>query len=120
MNISKEVEQVLNVLAEKFGATGEHLWNVLVKQQYVDFFVWAIPAILLTISTIIFAIYLCKKKAWSVGGFIYENDFEDLFGVIFAFLGLLCFIAIIISFITFGGLINPEYYALKEIMRMIP
>jgi hypothetical protein len=120
MDVSKEIQEVLNVLAEKFGATGEHLWRILVKQQYVDFFVWAIPCILLAIFTILYARYLGKSGAWKSGGFIYDNDYEPLFTTIFVFAGLFCFIALIISFMTFGGLINPEYYALKEIMSMIP
>ena len=35
-NLPQNVEQTLQILAERFGTTVEHLWSVAVRQTYVD------------------------------------------------------------------------------------
>lgn len=33
MDVSKEVSEVIGVLSDKFGATVQHLWEIMVRQQ---------------------------------------------------------------------------------------
>ena len=36
MDASKELQEVLKVLADQFGMTVNHIWEILVKQQMID------------------------------------------------------------------------------------
>lgn len=132
--MSKEVEQVLNVLAERFGTTVEMLWAVLIKQQFIEAMINVVYMTFLLILTIV-VIYAwvrivksyfgLKKKAnsprhYDFGDYLY--DVHPLFVVLFA----LCNAFVIAFFIflpyyittTIGLLLNPEYYALQEILKM--
>ena len=44
---AQNVDQILEVLATRFGSTGEHLWSVLVRQAYVECFSMIIVILLL-------------------------------------------------------------------------
>jgi len=116
----KEVEAVLNVLAERFGTTVELLWAILIKQQFVEAIMGAI-ACLVSLSVIIvlaFALVAYYKKG-KFHEFVYDNDLEPPVVII----GLIAFITTLTIFLcnigpTIGKFINPEYYALRVILQL--
>ncbi|MEK4267913.1 hypothetical protein [Bacillus sp. FSL W8-0940] len=112
--------EYIDKLAAKLGVAAEHVYGVLVKQAFANGVTNVIFGALVILATIILSIYTAKfvKKH-------HRNHGMD--GV-----DLLILIAFCLTFIvlpTFGGitsvangimaLINPEYYAIKEILDTI-
>lgn len=116
--MNTKIEEMLVDLAEKLGTTVEHLWEVLLKQSVIsgvtDFFVWVI----FFLTCCVFSFLLLRN--WKQ--VIENNDgYED---------PLWRFIPAVIAFVllftgVFGfdnvltKIINPEYWALKEVMKFI-
>jgi hypothetical protein len=110
-----EVLKRLDALAQKFGATGEHLWTILVRQAYVEaaedlcaaFTLFGAVAILLWLTR------KCLKKSeddrW--------NDVEWNFAAaLCAIAAMICFLVGIANlYETLTPLLNPEFFALHEI-----
>jgi bacteriorhodopsin len=83
----------------------------MLRQQYVEF---TIALICLVVATALL-ITCCKKAAKAE-----DTDTEEtwcVFSTIFAFCTLAAFIA---TMMTIGGAINPAYYAINDIMSMLP
>lgn len=111
--MKQETLQLIKALGEKLGVTGEFLFETLVYQQYVS----AIHGFVLFALFVVLAIIMAKK-AKRLGDMIKPDfDGEGLFAVIFIF--ITCFGLIIFTIKACGGImqvINPEYYAFREIL----
>lgn len=116
--------KLLEQLAQKLGTTTEYLWNILIKQAYIDATITLIQIIIVVIYCIVLwklHIWLCKipKNEHLTR---YEKH-EELAGIPM-FLGLsVAVILLIVSIISlqyvFIGYLHPEYWALKEILNNI-
>lgn len=107
-----KTEVLLTKLAEKFGTTAEHLWGILIRQAPIS-----------SVCDIITTILCLAYVLWSIWYFRTHARIEDkprlsafwflVLGFIPAcmFLYGLCSMPLIIS-----GFINPEYWALKQII----
>ena len=51
--VPETINAVLDVLAERFGSTGEHLWEVMVQQAQLEGFIAVLGAFLLFILSIL-------------------------------------------------------------------
>ena len=113
----KTVADVLAVLSEKFGTTADHLWAVLVRQQYV----YGVTAALLA--------SLCAVAAFWLGRYAYRHinaptekyAYTDQSGY---FIGLV--IAVLFAGLGIGWtydaitmFLNPEYGALKDVLNAL-
>lgn len=114
----------INELAKQLGVAAEHVYGVLIRQQYteaigslVQDFVW----IVVWIMMIIFIV-----KGWKRANYwLSKGDDGWQYGMIIA--TVFCSIAsiFILVFVTADlkeaimKLLNPEYYALKDIMDFI-
>ena len=118
--IPNVIERLLNVLADKFGTTGEHLWGVLVKQQLVEAkaelvigFLWL--GLVLTCIGIMVVAY--KKMCDD------DDDDGEVVSVILFIGGFLIFIFLIFAGISFYesymGFANPEFQALDEVLDVL-
>lgn len=101
-------------LANALKVPAEHVYTVLVKQAVVVSITWIITFIILIIISI-----LCIKTISKYG--IQNNDYEiDQRGMAGMIIGIFTGIGVIICFtnidIMVGGLLNPEYYAIQEIL----
>ncbi len=117
--MSEQIQEVLDVLAARFGATGEHLWEVLVRQQVVEGWAAIIAPTCLFWVGAIFALY----TLWH-----YRGEDEDAErhpdscpGGWSAMAALVCFAFAVFGIFVIGitgvlQLINPEFYALKELL----
>ncbi|MBV5347541.1 hypothetical protein JZU46_04920 [bacterium] len=115
-NTTKLLEQ----LAQKLGTTAEYLWSVLVKQAFVSAITDLIYVVIILFAGYgLFRLHKLFSKVEENGDCIYE-DYEDvtikpmiIVTSIWAFLFILCFFSIgnIIN-----GFINPEYWALNEVL----
>ncbi len=104
--VARTVSQTLDVLAVKFGATGAHLWSVLIRQVYVNAIENVIQAIILVLVTR----WMCKKIKS-------DDDIGWIIGAVavgtFALIG--CGIAIH----SLAVMANPEYGALSAVLDAI-
>lgn len=119
---SKLIEQ----LAVKLGTTAEYLWTILLKQAKIS----AINDIIflsvsLLFGFILFRIHRYLLKERKVGGYeeSYYHKYEEaaiLPMVIFTVAFTITFIISLSSISNIiNGLLNPEYWALKEILDTI-
>lgn len=117
---TKEVIEVvttaLQPLAEKLGTTAQYIWGLQVKQAYVDGFValayFLFGAMMIVGSIRIFyKLFDNSKKAIEDEGFLFVGSIVSLFiGFIFC---ASWFSTILNCFI------NPEYYALKQLIKLV-
>lgn len=116
--------ELLNRLADKFGTTVEHLWGVLVKQAVIS----AVSEILMALTMAVLWLWMfrlirrkttepqptdeCRypRAEWREEGAV--------FAWIVAAIGLLIVVVQTYCAATIGitALLNPEYWALKQLM----
>lgn len=106
--------QALNALADKLGTTAEHLWGVLIRQAPISGCVELISLIICLVPTAVVGRVLYKRAQ--------NNDFyQDVyfFSFVSVFLVLLVFDSALISRIDIiiAAFINPEYWALMQILN---
>lgn len=112
--MKEELLARLDVLAEKLGVAAGHLWEVLVRQAilhgYVD-----LGSGLLVLSIAIPAMVWCWRKAAES-----PDDVGFFRGLTAVVGGAACAVAFYDG-IRYGllELLNPEYYALKEILQAL-
>lgn len=119
------VKDAIAPLAEKVGQGAAHLYMVYVKQQFVMGVRELTEGILYLIPAIILTVILVKLVKWGLkekGGSLF-SDIDLLPGVFFGG----CMIIMLLSFIYLAAgehilnsiplFINPEYYALQEIIN---
>jgi hypothetical protein len=120
--IPEVLSKVIDTLAQKFGSTGEALWAILVKQQFVYAFQYFITAVVFGGAILIWWYYvydkMCKKFV--------EVDPEDkdaVVGTITGFGMAFTLIFLIVSFYSLywgvAYLVNPQYFAIQDLMAMV-
>jgi len=115
----EQIAPVLEKMAEKLGVTCEYLWSVLLKQAPLSGITDIIQYMVLGIVTWIFVKFCIK-----VHHKIQESDWDEIAYLLLAFIGI--FIAIYWTIIffhfpeTIWAFFNPEYWALKQILKSIP
>ena len=119
---TKEVIEViitaLQPLADKLGTTAQYVWEMQVKQAYVDGFV-ALSGLLLGIGLLIVAFRVFKS--------LYHCRLEDEYDK-FEAEKLICilvfsFVGMIFLFLNFSTtiecFINPHYHALSSLIKLV-
>ncbi len=113
--IYNDVSSAIAVLSQKLGVAAEHVYGVLVRQQVAEG-IFSLVAIALCII----GIFIASKFA-KYGLSIYEKHEDTAFLiVIIAGAGIIIMLSASI-FNTSGVLkiVNPEYYAIQEITKMV-
>ena len=113
-----ELTTLLEKLALQLGTTVEYLWEVLIKQAHVFAIQYIVCWIILIIGSVLFYIFLKK----TVEG--YESDGWDetitWHIVPTVLLGVVVFVLLVKNLVQTGifitAIINPEYWALQEIL----
>jgi len=111
----KELTPLLEKLADKLGTTVEHLWSVLLQQAQIDAQIWQMWMV----------VWMCVFGGLAVISiflaFIGSREKWELWGVWFIVTGLSFVIGIPVFIGCYSAIItrtqNPEYWALKEILR---
>lgn len=111
--MNDEILKRIDALATKLGVTADHIWAVLVKQAGVEFKEWIVWASL----WFILSICLAYSARW-----IYKK-FEKTEPELFMFAAAPGAIALVLGLGCLGNtmtlVLNPEYWALTQITKMI-
>ena len=119
--MNETTEKLVRELAEKLGTTTEHLWGVLIRQAYIQGVTDIVIAITLVAATTYIGRYVGKKTKWG-GDIKHYPEWCDE-GAIIAWLtvfsmGLFAaFIVLQALSASVPALLNPEYWALKQLIR---
>ena len=106
--MEKELESVLRVLAENFGTTVAHLWEVMVRQALLQ----GILASVVSAAAIVF-VFIMKNK-------IYESSDDDEALMMIQGIGyVLIFFLILVLGHSVIQVLNPEFHALQTILRSL-
>lgn len=114
--------KLLEKLAEKLGTTVEHLWSVLVKQALIDAITGCASTVFILVLGFI-ALNGARKLKVDEYGDIQLNDKDTSIPKVVVIIA--CFVLIITGLFcaTFDvgaittALLNPEYYAFKQIVK---
>lgn len=110
-DIPQIVDQTLTVLGQRFGATGEFLWHVLIRQAYVEFCVSVVAFVLL--GTAMLSIRQAFVEGWRDA----DRFFAPVVGCLLLIMWAVSGIFVIVSL---PGVLNPEYFALQQILKALP
>jgi len=119
--MNEQTVQLIEKLATKLGTTSEYLWGVLIRQAPVSATINLVYFVFIVLAGV--GLYKLHKrfcKEDNHGNTIYDDG--DNMAVIFpmVFGVLLWVILALVSFFSLGdvfnGFINPEYWALKEVL----
>lgn len=126
--MNKETVDLLKGLADKLGTTAEHLWAVLIRQAYVSFatdlVLYALLIVWLSLCYRLVRQWLEKASECKKGQ---KHSFEDngqfkyeLGAVLIVSLSfLLCLIAAFVIPDTITKIVNPEFWALQQILETV-
>lgn len=122
--MDKQTTELLQQLAAKMGTTVEYLWSIMVKQAYITVVTDIICYIL--VGAFVFAVYKYVPKIWAKGdetkrskGNTYDEPELKYYITCIALVAassILSLISLISIPATVGILLNPEYWALKQIL----
>lgn len=114
--IYEKATEYIESLASSLGVAAEHVYGILVKQQYVTGIADAIFAVIFAI-----VVTICYKvgKWLATSEMAYRKDWEWL-TFIPVLIGVFAIVFMCVSlYSAIGHLVNPEYYAIKEIMDVL-
>jgi TRAP-type C4-dicarboxylate transport system permease small subunit len=118
--VFEKVTQYIDALAAKLGVAAEHVYGVLVRQQVADgvvgLSIFAFLLVLLVISIYLAIKFISKSEN--------GEDVEGFIAGAFGFAAIIIGAIVLIQVIFFvpsdiKQLINPEYYAIREILDAI-
>lgn len=121
--MSENMEQLLIELAQKLGTTVEHLWGVLVRQAYVE----ALGDGIIVIALTLFGLWLWRWAA-RFNERSKDDEFTEDEKENYELASFLSGVVALVSwtFLIFGRLpdlftklLNPEFWALQEIIKYI-
>lgn len=121
--MNDEAIKLLESIASKLGTTTEYLWNVLLSEAKYDAIVSIIQLTIMTVFiyfTIKLHIKFCKEID-DKNSIYYDNEYTVGLPMIFAAIISAIFIFIILMGLPelISSIFNPEYWALKRILRNI-
>ena len=112
--VARHVGGVLDALAERFGATGAHLWELMIRAKIIEGWLNLLGAVACAV-----VIYGCRRFYLRHTTKHAEDPYYD--ATVFAFpLGIVSAIAAIVGTVAFFCglflLLNPEYAAIRSLV----
>lgn len=117
--MNEQTEQLIRELADKLGTTTEHLWGVLVKQAPLS----ATVEIMYALAACALLATCVKMVSWAGKRIIEGEDEErDVMAMVWGItIGIFSIIlvatAVANAATTLSGFLNPEYWALKQLLN---
>lgn len=114
--MNENTEKLIRELADKLGTTAEHLWEILIRQAPISALTDTI-VFGLSIAILPFACWLLLKFMEKL-----DEEFHYFIAVILTGTASVACLIVIIGYImtlsvTIAGFANPEYWALKQIIK---
>lgn len=104
----------LEQLAEKFGTTVEHLWEVMINQSQIFVAYY-------TIFFIVVGVLLLAMIIYAIWAFRTDNYYEDGYAVVLivGWIIVVCLVTAcaILSYEVVTAIKNPEFWALEQILK---
>lgn len=116
--ITKYIDQ----LAQSLNVASEHVYEALLKQAMVSGIVSALVAalalgIIIVLSVIVFTLW---KRALNEDHRMYDTEEASFHTVIIAvFVGVATFVFVGCAYDALTALLNPEYWAIKEVLNAV-
>ena len=112
-----KIDSYIQIAAEKGNQTVEHFWPIIVRQQSIEAWV-----LIMGISLMILVCFVLLKRG--IRDFINKetNDvsMSGVLGIFSGFCLVCCISALVFNFSDIvAKLLNPEYTALQEVIKMI-
>ena len=124
--MNENVNMIIDKLAEKLQVPAEVLWGALLKQAPIDGVISIIISLLVVILLPISGYFLYKvihKIAILEGESKYDEQPKYIgLSIVLSIIAIIFFFGSMVAALelsdNLAGIINPEYWALKEIMRI--
>lgn len=123
---AKTVNDILDVLAARFGTTTAHLWGVLVRQVYVDA---GMAVVLLALSAIAAAVMISSARAaikrqrasFTERGWRWDesNAFDVWQAIVAILLVIVTTVLLLVAIYQVAQTLNPEYGALQSVLHAL-
>ncbi len=104
--IVEKVSSVLAKIAEQVGVGVDHFWPMLVRQQLIEAWTPIVALVLLVVPAAVFIRRAVRET---------HGDYTFIFAMATGVLTLIAAGAVL--FESIPRFLNPEYYALKEILQ---
>ena len=123
---AENINQILDALAQRFGATGAALWQAIVTAQRVEIVVWCAAAVTFFVLAALMyragLAHLATRAAtvWKryEGGADGARDESSVFRLWMA--GAVGFLVVVLMlFFPYQELLNPQYAALVDILNRL-
>jgi hypothetical protein len=131
-DMNEATAKLISDLANKLGTTADHLWSVLIKQAPIAA-TWGIMQLFID-GAMMIILWIVARKMFMRAHFLenddsqYANDTENkviglwIGGAIVAFIAVVFTIGFVCGDlgelqVTISGFLNPEYWALKQVMK---
>jgi len=126
-NVNFAVEQVSEKLEKLITAAGgqiEKAWPYLVKQSVIEGWVALITMIFIIIVFACVGLFVFKhwdpewkldNKGYSITG----SDHEGYWVISLTIIGFIAFLSIIFGIEAVSKILNPEYYAIKDLLSIL-
>lgn len=113
--MTQETVELIRQLADKLGTTAEHLWAVLIVQAPI-YSISILIAIMIALVSLAAVICICiKKREEADYDIAWVLDLIILLGIgLFLGVGTA---AVINAPLILAGFLNPEYWALKQLIK---
>lgn len=108
------VQNGIDKLSTQMGVTLPHLWEVMIKQQYV----YGAANIITFLIILAVSVKLFKNKS-RICGWFRERDLVMLYIISALLWFLIAYVYFELALTGIGQIINPEYYAMKDIANFI-
>ncbi len=108
--MTQQIEQLMDALSARFGATGVHIWEVFVRQQIIEATMSIVWVVFFALAVLIWWKMLVKRIDWD----------EEAQGVPTVIIGIVVIVLFIINLLvamfSMPAFWNPEFYALQELL----
>ena len=114
-----KIDNYIQIAAEKGNQTVEHFWPIIVRQQSIEGWTFVIGFSLIILICTIFLVRAIGNFEDKSGNFTARGVFGIIAGFILVFSCIFIFISITEETNVIGKILNPEYAALKQVIKMI-
>ena len=123
--VAEKMEGAINVFAQKLKVPAEHVYKIMIRQQATVAVTELFALLCIIFTTLLF--FLSYRKNWKLykneKNYSTKSNLEDTYQVMAGWsIGGLVITIVLFFLFTIDGLprlINPEYYAIKDIFSIL-